>query len=202
MNHLRTRLLDLTALGYHGYLKLAKASGSRLRQKCIDLASLWGDETVLDAGCGPGNLSLDLCATLRWGTVNACDISPRMIQIAGKAAEEAGFEIDFEVASVTGLPYEDSVFDVVFTSLVFHHLDQEEKQEATLEISRVMKAGGKYVSAELDSMSSGRIKRFVSMGPRTLDPAHLQRAGMEIVHESWERSITFLPTFFRVAVLL
>lgn len=46
------------------------------------------------------------------------------------------------------LPYKSDVFNVVFTSLIYHHLAYEEKEETLREIHRFLKPTGRYISAE------------------------------------------------------
>jgi phosphatidylethanolamine/phosphatidyl-N-methylethanolamine N-methyltransferase len=52
----------------------------------------------------------------------------------------SGGVIDFQVADVQSLPFDDSTFDRVISTCLFHHLDQPIK--ALSEIERVTKTGG------------------------------------------------------------
>jgi ubiquinone/menaquinone biosynthesis C-methylase UbiE len=46
------------------------------------------------------------------------------------------------------LPYNRNEFDVVFTSLLYHHLDYEGKRRTLSEIYRLLKQNGRYISVE------------------------------------------------------
>jgi SAM-dependent methyltransferase len=198
--HARTRLMDLTARGYQAFLRVFRKTDESIRRKCIDLARLRGDEAVLDAGCGPGSLSARLAPALPDGKVNACDISARMVSIASKKVKRFGSAVELEVGDLRELPYPDRSFEVVFTNLTFHHLDSSEKFRAVGEIYRVLKPGGAYVSAELDSESNGPLKRFLSMGPRTLDPGDLLEAGFDVEREIDSRTFALMPIVYRLCL--
>ena len=49
----------------------------------------------------------------------------------------------------TALPYEDASFDVVLSTLFFHHLPDESKRETAAEVVRVLRPGGRLVVADL-----------------------------------------------------
>jgi ubiquinone/menaquinone biosynthesis C-methylase UbiE len=71
-----------------------------------------------------------------------------MIEIARKNAEERGYDIDYRVGSSTELLYKSNEFDVVFTCLMYHHLNYEEKNQTLKEIHRIIKTGCRYVCLE------------------------------------------------------
>ena len=112
------------------------------------MANLGGDERVLDIGCGTGTLDLMIAEILDKGLIQGIDVAPKMIKVARKKAQKKGYKIDCRIGSSTALPYEDNDFNAVFTSLIFHHLDYEEKGRTLREIYRVLKEDGKYISAE------------------------------------------------------
>ena len=55
---------------------------------------------------------------------------------------EEGLDLNYTKALAQELPYEDASFDVVISSLFFHHLTQDNKMLALHEISRVLKPNG------------------------------------------------------------
>ena len=121
------------------YDLLTPAERSRTRRKQIDLIGLEEGERVLEVGCGTGVLSfLSKLAVGEAGEVAGIDIAPKMVARAKEKASKAGLEIAFEVASVDDLPHPDGYFDVVISSLMFHHLPLDIKRKGLGEIRRVL----------------------------------------------------------------
>jgi ubiquinone/menaquinone biosynthesis C-methylase UbiE len=131
--------------GFSKYYDLVTpAEKSRFRQRQIALCGIQTGEKVLDVGCGTGSLTiLARIAAADGGEAAGIDIAPKMISIAQGKADRAGLDIDFRVASVDSLPYPDSSFDVVTSTLMFHHLPVEIKARGLREIHRVLKADGR-----------------------------------------------------------
>jgi len=132
--------------GFSEYYDLVTpAERSRFRQKQIELSGIRSGEKVLDVGCGTGALSiLAKIAAGEAGEAAGIDIAPNMIARARHKANEAGLDIDFRVASIDELPYPDGYFDLVTSSMMFHHLPVEIKEKGLREIHRVLKAKGRF----------------------------------------------------------
>jgi len=121
------------------------AERSRFRQKQIELSGIRSGERVLDVGCGTGSLSiLTRIAVGESGEAAGIDIAADMISTARRKAQRAGLDIDFRIASVDNLPYPDSCFDVVTSTMMFHHLPVEIKEKGLREIHRVLKVDGRF----------------------------------------------------------
>lgn len=127
------------------YDHLTFAEKSRFRRKQISLAELKEGENVLDVGCGTGPLSIlsKLCVGDK-GRVCGIDIAPKMIGKAKEKAQKYQLDIDFKVGSIAELPFPDEKFDVVISSLMFHHLPVRIKKQGLKEIHRVLKRGGRF----------------------------------------------------------
>ncbi len=152
--HFITELLGFSA-GFFDSLLRSVVDEQKLREKFIELACLEGGERILDVGCGTGSLDLMAVEILDGGSICGVDISPRMMKVSKEKAEKSGYEIDYRVGSSTKLPYSDNEFDVIFTSLMYHHLDYEEKLKTLREIHRVLKKNGRYISVEFGGFPSG-----------------------------------------------
>ncbi|MFC1502558.1 class I SAM-dependent methyltransferase [bacterium] len=136
---------------------------SRFRRKQIELMGIHKGERVLEVGCGTGALSiLSKIAVGESGEVVGTDIAPRMIAKAIQKAENAKLKINFKVASVNKLPYPDNTFDLVISSLMFHHLPVTLKREGMIEICRVLKKGGRFF---LCDFGSPNLLTVLLMGP-------------------------------------
>ncbi|MBE9546263.1 MAG: class I SAM-dependent methyltransferase [Proteobacteria bacterium] len=145
--HFITRLLELGAGIYDPLLRLS-VDERRFRGRLTELAELKGDEQVLDIGCGTGTLDLMLFKLLDNGSICGIDVSSEMVKQAKRKTQRSGCKINYKGGNAKELPYKSDVFDVVFTSLMYHHLTYEEKEETLKEIHRVLKLTGRYISAE------------------------------------------------------
>ncbi|MEZ6033219.1 MAG: class I SAM-dependent methyltransferase [Planctomycetaceae bacterium] len=98
--------------------------------------------TVLDVGCGPGDVMVRLagrCPSLR---ITAVDGSPAMIQLATEAVEHCGLSNAIETLQgyVPGLPLPAGHFDAVVSKDFLHHLP--DPMVFWHEVRRLIKPGG------------------------------------------------------------
>ena len=107
----------------------------------IDAASIPEGAKVLDIGCGPGEMVVDLARRGfdLWGV----DISESMIDIARERVDSAN-DIETAVHLNTGdierLTFQDGMFDLVVAAGVVEYLDSDGPW--VRELNRVMKPGG------------------------------------------------------------
>lgn len=126
-----------------------------LREAILRLAGLEIGHDVLDIGCGTGTLAIAATHHVGpTGTVTGIDASPSMVARANRKAEKAGAGATFQVALAENLPFADRRFDVVFSTLMLHHLPRKTRQQCAGEINRVLKIGGRVVAVDF-----GRAKR-------------------------------------------
>src|SRR3954454_21084952 len=104
----------------------------------LDRLVLEGDETVLDAGCGSGEVTRDLLGRLTDGRVIGVDGSAKMIE---RAEAELGEDprLTLRVQDLLELDLDEAV-DVVFSSAVFHWVPDHELLFANLH--RALRPGG------------------------------------------------------------
>ena len=110
-------------------------------QAVIDDLNLTGNETVLDAGCGSGSVTLDLWTKLPEGKVWAVDSSPDMIAKLRKTLEERKItNIETMQADLTRFHLPEQV-DVAFSNAVFHWIQDDSGLFSSL--ARATKSGGR-----------------------------------------------------------
>ena len=134
-------------------LKLWVASRGRervFRERQLDLAGVASGDSVLDIGCGTGTLAIAAARRVgEKGAVTGVDPSPELLARARKKARRAGLSVTLEVAGGEQLPFPDASFDVVLSSLVFHHLPHNVLRSSALEIRRVLKPGGRLLVVDI-----------------------------------------------------
>jgi ubiquinone/menaquinone biosynthesis C-methylase UbiE len=161
--HRFTHFTDALIPVYNRVFKvLAGRRHEAFREHVIELTVLGGNGCLLDAGCGTGMTALRIAARYPGCTVHGIDISPNMIAVARRDADKQGLAVEFRVGSITDLPYPDDSFDVVTTNIMYHHLDLAEKRQAVAEIARVLKPGGRYVSAEFGPRARNALQRHLA----------------------------------------
>lgn len=112
-----------------------------VKQGAFLLPYLTAGLTVLDCGCGPGSMTLDIADLVGPGFVVGIDNSPIQIEQALLLQKQrAVTNVSFTTGSAYQLPYPDEQFDVVFAHAVLYHLQQPE--QALAEFRRVLKPGG------------------------------------------------------------
>jgi ubiquinone/menaquinone biosynthesis C-methylase UbiE len=112
----------------------------------LSCAKLKPGEAVLDVGCGTGTVALLAKKTVGpEGRVEGIDASPDMIARATAKARRAGLKVGFSIPTAQELPFTDGQFDVVLSTLMFHHLPKKGREEFGREAFRVLKAGGRVL---------------------------------------------------------
>jgi len=96
---------------------------------------------LLDVGCGPGTITVDLARRVAPGRVVGIDAAGPVVAEARRAADAAGRgDVVFEVADLFALPYADGSFDVVHAHQVLQHV--ADPVGALVEMRRVCRPGG------------------------------------------------------------
>jgi SAM-dependent methyltransferase len=102
-----------------------------------------GDERILDLACGSGRHALEL-RKRGFGVVGA-DISPELIEIARGEAAAADLDIEFVLADIRELPYEEE-FDLVLNlndGAIGYLESDEENRRAFAVIARALRPSGR-----------------------------------------------------------
>jgi SAM-dependent methyltransferase len=122
---------------------------SQLSAQLADLAGIEAGQRVIDVGCGPGALTVELVRRLGTNAVAAVDPSEQFVE----AARTRHPGVDVQLASAEDLPFEDDEFDAALAQLVVHFM--AEPVAGLAEMRRVTRPGS-VVSASVWDVSGGR----------------------------------------------
>ena len=112
------------------------------------LPSLRPGLDLLDVGCGPGTITVDLATRVAPGRVVGIDLSDEPLAEARGLAERTGVAATFEVGDVYALSEPDDSFDVVHAHQVLQHL--ADPVAALREMARVCRPGGVIAVRDVD----------------------------------------------------
>ncbi|MDR1996685.1 methyltransferase domain-containing protein [Azonexus sp.] len=104
---------------------------------------------LLDIGCGPGTITLDLAALVAPGQVVGLENAEAPLLAArAEAAARSDTTTDFQIGDALKLPFENESFDVVHAHQVLQHLTNP--VAALREMIRVCKPGGWIAARDAD----------------------------------------------------
>jgi len=154
----RGRIIDSWANIYdivNYFVFMIFGGGSSLRNEIVGMAKLKEAKSVLDVGCGTGNLALEIAKWLPSdGYVIGIDAGEKMVILAKNKLQDTQIPIQFLRVSAEKISFKDEVFDCVFNVFLLHHLPMELKLATFKEMYRVLKKGGELVTVDVDKPST------------------------------------------------
>jgi len=139
---------------------------------------------ILDVGCGTGRLLRSTEQKFPAAALEGVDAAVEMVKHA-QAVNPARSRIRFQQATAERLPFAADQFDLVFSTMTFHHWDDQ--AHAVAEVARVLKPGGRWLLA--DFIPTGvlryvrRLFRLRQFPERQELDAMLASAGLRVVGE-------------------
>lgn len=137
---------------------------------------------ILDVGCGTGRLLIAAEQTFPNARLEGVDAAVLMVKQA-QGVLPASSRITFRQATAERLPFQDAQFDLVFSTMTFHHWSDQ--RAGIAEVARVLKPRGRWLLA--DFVATGlmryvrrlfRLRQFPER--RVLDPM-LAAAGLQVL---------------------
>jgi len=110
------------------------------------------DKKILDLGCGSGFYSSLLYK--KGAKIKGIDLSKTLIKLAKEQAQEVEFKVGDIVKK---LPYKNSEFDIVLSSLVLGHLDSWDN--VLEEINRILKKNGIFIFSNYNPVTEKTNKK-------------------------------------------
>lgn len=172
----------------------------RFKKALIDQAQIQPGQSVLDLGCGTATLTIMMKQTHPDAIVTGLDGDPAVLEIGQSKANQAGVILTLDLGMSYALPYPDGSYDTVVSSLMFHHLTTENKQQTTKEVFRVLRPGGSFWIVDFGP-PSGAWAKIISLVMRRLEevgdnhkgliPKMLSQAGFQEVRDNGH-----FPTIF------
>ena len=153
---------------------------------------------ILDVGCGPGTISVDLARYVPGGHVTGLEYDPAIVEHArAHAAARGAANVAFVQGNAHALPFADGSFDVVHAHQVLQHV--ADPVQALREMRRVTRRGGLVAcrEAEMHAMvlypPSDAVAALTRVFARLVEDTTAcdQRAGRKL--HAWARAAGFSP---------
>ena len=113
-----------------------------------DRAAADDGETVLDLGCGTGNVTALLRERCPGARVCGVDPAVNMVRLVRERFREDPV-VEIKEGEGTRIPYPSGYFDCLVTNLALHHILPEKRLLCAGELARVLKPGGRLVYSDL-----------------------------------------------------
>lgn len=136
--------------------------GRSFKAEVSRLADVQPDESVLDLGCGTGTLLGALLVAQLHGRYAGIDPDPRVLALAKRRLQGHGVELVEGYAE--NLPFPAGSFDVVISTLTFHHLADPSKRAALQEVGRVLTGSGRFLLVDFGRPGSWVARTLLGAG--------------------------------------
>jgi SAM-dependent methyltransferase len=100
--------------------------------------------SILDFGCGIGNMTRVLAKRVPKARCVGTDISMQALEVARKLNRRDGTTIEYATTLPERLPFESASFDLALTNGVFHHIVPSERSRWVAELRRVLRPKGRF----------------------------------------------------------
>jgi SAM-dependent methyltransferase len=132
---------DTYTHGHHQSVLRSHAWRSAGNSAAYLLGELRPGQRLLDVGCGPGTITLDLARRVSPGRVIGIDTEPGVLRGAEALRRRQGIDnVTFEPGDAYALDYDDDNFDVIHLHQVLQHLTDPVR--ALIELRRVLATDG------------------------------------------------------------
>jgi len=135
--------------GHHVTVLKSHASRTAAKNAAYLIPHIKTHFRILDVGCGPGSITVDLARLVPQGSIIGLDYSSVAVNAAKKLASDQGIKnAEFKTGDAYHLYWEDETFDVVHCHQCLIHMDDPGR--VLKEMRRVCKKGGIVAAREAD----------------------------------------------------
>jgi ubiquinone/menaquinone biosynthesis C-methylase UbiE len=138
------------------YDVFTRVAGVRaLHERAVELAGIAPGQTVVDVGCGTGNLSFAVLAAHHDARVIGLDPDRDSLRRAARKARRRGLSLTLVQGYADRIPAEDGSLDHVVSSLALHHVDDDGRVAFADDALRALRPGGKVTIADFGGPTPG-----------------------------------------------
>lgn len=123
--------------------------GKSLQERIIKALDIIDGETILDVGCGTGGLLVMLKKKYSNSKIVGTDPDEKILELAREKVSKNDVDVQLLNAWSEKQPFKDGLFDIVISSLTFHHLPTEIKREALREVKRILKSDERFLLVDI-----------------------------------------------------
>lgn len=128
------------------------------KQQLIQQANLESNQRIIDVGCGTATLAVLIKQQYPEVEMIGLDGDIRVLELARNKIHRSGLNIQLEHGMSDKMPYQNQSADRVVSSLVFHHLTNEQKIQTLKEMYRVLRHGGEIHIADFGKAQNGFLR--------------------------------------------
>ncbi len=166
--------------------------GKSLVKRIIDLSDIKAGDLVLDVGSGTGTFLIEAKKRFPEAEFFGVDPDNRVLAIARKKLKTEGVKAHLICGYVQKLPFDNSTFHFVVSTLTFHHLKAEAKEKAAKEVFRILKTRGRFLLVDFGKVAGPISNVLLNLGSifdggeemraniRGVLPSLLENAGFQV----------------------
>ena len=136
-------LFNLAAKYYDNWL--VKVLSKYEYKKIFKYIKIKDNLKILDAGCGTGNLLVNLNKKAKNLKLYGIDISEEMLKVAERKLEN---KVKLQLMPVEKIKFKENSFDYVFSTETFHHFSDSKKSIGNF--YKILKRNGKLIVLDFD----------------------------------------------------
>ena len=137
--------------------------GRSFKAAVAGLAAVKPGEAVLDLGCGTGTLLQALVARQSDARFTGVDPDPQVLAVARRRLQRTP-AVELVEGYAQDLPFADKVFDLVISTLIFHHLPDSVKVSALGEVRRVLAPHGRFLLVDFGAPPTRGARILLTIG--------------------------------------
>ncbi|MER7456705.1 class I SAM-dependent methyltransferase [Micromonospora sp. NPDC126480] len=137
------------------YDAFTRVAGVRaLHERAVGLAGIEPGQTVVDVGCGTGNLSFAVLAAQPSARVTGLDPDRDALRRAARKARRRNVPLTLVQGYADRIPAEDAALDHVVSSLALHHVDDDGRTAFARDALRALRPGGRVTIVDFGGPAS------------------------------------------------